>query len=130
SGTRPFGGPFFFNFPFPSNGGIYETPRPVDDSTLNLSAGLRFVGRTWRADIGYNGSAYRSRHTGWDYEIPFPVSPVVPGAVSRTPERGLFSSEPDNDYHNLRAVVGRSLPMDGDLAITFSTSSLRQDDDL
>ncbi|AMJ55564.1 hypothetical protein AXG53_02110 [Stenotrophomonas sp. KCTC 12332] len=28
SGARPFGGPFFFNYPFPANGGVYEIPAP------------------------------------------------------------------------------------------------------
>src|SRR5690606_9563417 len=45
-GARPFGGPFFFNYPFPDNGGVYETPRPIDDATINTNLGLRFVGNT------------------------------------------------------------------------------------
>lgn len=129
-GARPFGGPFFFNFPFPDNGGIFETPRPIDDSTINLNTGVRFNGRTWRMDVGYSASLYRDRYVSYDYENPYALYSVVPGAQAITPLQGLFSTEPDNDYHNLRATLGRALPLQGDLAITLSTSRMRQDDEL
>src|SRR5690606_31065361 len=45
SGARPFGGPFFFAFAAPGAGGVYETPRPIDDSTATVAGGVRHVGR-------------------------------------------------------------------------------------
>ncbi len=132
SGSRPFGGPFFFNFPFPGNGGIYETPRPIDDSTINTNAGLRFVGDSWRMDFGYNGSFYRSADRSFSYEVPFGLWNVIGGPPSTSAQltSGTFSTEPDNDYHNVRATLTRKLPMNGQLSLTVSESTMRQNDDL
>lgn len=129
-GARPFGGTFFFNFPFPGNGGIFETLRPIDDSTVNLNAGLRFAGPVWRMDLGYVGSFYRDAHTAFTYETPYALYPVVPGAVSAPLTIGQFATEPDNDYHNLKATFTRKLPLNGELSLTASGGRMSQDDDL
>jgi len=129
-GARPYGGPFFFNFPFPDNGGILEEPRPIRDSTTNLNTALRFAGSQWRSELVYSGSFYRSKYTGYDYEMPFALFPVVPGAVSAPLPLGEFSSEPDNDYHTLRVNVSRKVPMNGDLSVTASATRMRQNDRL
>ena len=129
-GARPFGGAFFFNFPFPDNGGVFETPRPIDDATTNLNAGLRFAGPVWRMDLGYTGSFYRDRYTRFTYESPFDLYPVVPGAVSAPLSTGQFATEPDNDYHNVKATLTRKLPMNGELSLTASGGRMRQDDSL
>lgn len=129
-GARAFGGPFFFNYPFPNNGGIYEVPRPIDDSTVNINGGMRFVGDVWRMDFAYSGSFYRSRHEGFTYENPFALWSVVPGAVSISPLVGEFASEPDNDYHNLRATLTRKLPMNGELSLSASGGAMKQNDRL
>lgn len=131
-GTRPFGGPFFFNFAFADNGGIFETIRPIDDSTVNTNAGIRFVGNRWRMDIGYSGSFYRDRYRSFTYEQPYALWNVVtgPGVRSSQLTQGQFSTEPDNDYHSLRATLSRSLPMNGQFSVTASGASMRQDDDL
>jgi hypothetical protein len=131
-GSRPFGGPFFFNFAFADNGGVYETPRPIQDSTINSNLGLRFAGNVWRADIGYSGSFYRSARTGFTYEVPFALWNVVGGPPSASGHltSGQFSSEPDNDYHNLRATLTRALPMNGQFSLSASTATMRQNDDL
>lgn len=131
-GARPFGGPFFFNFPFPDNGGVYETPRPIDDSTINANFGLRFVGNAWRSDIGYSGSFYRSARTGFTYEVPYALWNVVGGPPSASGQltTGQFSQEPDNNYHNLRATVTRALPLNGQLSLTASGATMRQNDEL
>ena len=44
-GARPYGGTFFFNYPFPDNGGVLETIKPIDDSTINFNGGFRYAGR-------------------------------------------------------------------------------------
>jgi len=129
-GARPFGGPFFFNFPFPDNGGVLETVKPIDDSTVNLDGGFRYAGSVWRMDFGYSGSFYRDRYTRYTYEMPFALSPLVPNAVSAPLTTGQFATEPDNDYHNLKAAFTRKLPMNGELSITASGGRMSQDDTL
>lgn len=128
-GTRPFGGPFFFNYPFPANGGVLETIKPIDDSTINANLGLRFAGRAWRMDFGYSGSFYRDRYREFDYEMPFALYPVIPGATSAALTRGQFSMEPDNDYHNLRATLTRKFG-GGEFSLTASGATMRQNDTL
>ena len=129
-GARPFGGPFFFNFPFSDNGGILEIPRVIDDGTTNFNGGARFVGQAWRMEFAYAGSFYRSRYASYDYENPFQLTPVVPGAVSPPLTLGVFASEPDNDYHNLRANVTRRIPLNGEASLTASMGQMKQNDPL
>jgi len=129
-GARPYGGPFFFNFPFPSNGGALETVKPIDDSTINLNGGFRYAGQVWRVDLGYTGSFYRDRYTRYTYQTPFALYPVVPGAVSAPLTTGQMSTEPDNDYHNLKAAVTRKLPMNGEFSLTASVGRMSQNDPL
>ncbi|MEO5624242.1 MAG: MtrB/PioB family outer membrane beta-barrel protein [Dokdonella sp.] len=128
TGARAFGGPFFFNYPFPANGGILETVKPIDDATINLNGGLRYAGAVWRMDLGYGGSFYRDRYTRFTYETPFGLSPVVPGALSAPLTTGQFATEPDNDYHNLKAAFTRKLPLEGELSLTASSGRMSQND--
>jgi len=127
-GARPFGGPFFFNYPFADNGGIYEIPRPIDDSTVNFNGGVRFVGNAWRMDFSYSGSLFRHANRSFDYEVPFGLSPVVPGLVSPPLTSGQFSYEPENDYHHLRASFSRKIAWNGDFSLTATGGRLSQDD--
>src|SRR5690606_3332063 len=127
-GARPFGGTFFFNFPFPDNGGVFETLRPIDDSTAHLDAGLRYAGPEWRMEFAYTGSFYRDRYTRFTYESPYGLYPVVPGAVSAPLATGQFATEPDNDYHDVKASFTRKLPMDGEASLTASAGRMSQDD--
>ena len=130
SGARPFGGSFFFNFPFPANGGILETVKPIDDYTINLNGGLRYAGEVWRLDLGYSGSFYRDQFTRYTFETPFALYPVVPGAVSAPLTTGQYSTEPDNEYHNVRATATRKLPLDGEVSLTASVGRMSQNDTL
>ena len=127
-GARPFGGPFFFNYPFANNGGVYEIPRPVDDSTVNFNGGMRFVGNVWRMDFSYSGSFFRHANAAFDYEVPFGLSPVVPGLVSPALTSGQFSYEPDNDYHHLRASFSRKIAWNGDFSLTATGGRMSQND--
>lgn len=129
-GARPFGGAMFFNFPFPDNGGILETLRPVDDATVNLNTGLRYAGSKWRLDFAYSGSFYRDRYTRFDYGMPYALSPVIPGAVSAPLQHGQFATEPDNDYHNIKAAITRKLGNAGEFSLTASLGRMSQNDSL
>jgi len=129
-GARPFGGPFFFNYPFGNDGGILETVKPIDDATIAIESGLRYAGETWRVDLGYSGSFYRDRYTRYTWQMPFALFPVVAGAVSAPLTTGQFATEPDNDYHNLKAAFTRRLPWNGELSLTASGGRMAQDDSL
>ncbi|MDG6348520.1 MtrB/PioB family outer membrane beta-barrel protein [Luteimonas sp. 8-5] len=129
-GARPFGGPFFFAFIFPGSGGVYETPRPIDDSTFNFNAGLRHARGEWNFDIGYSGSMFRNGGSSFDYEVPFAFPSVVPGFDNFPLTMGEFAYEPENDYHNIRGTATRKLKDGGQFSITASFSRSSQDDDL
>lgn len=129
-GGRPFGGPFFFAFIFPGSGGVYETPRPIDDSTSNFNAGLRYVGTAWNFDVGYSGSMFRNANSSISYEVPFAFPPLVPGFSNFPLTLGEFAYEPENDYHNIRGTATRKLKDGGQFSITASFSRSSQDDDL
>ncbi|MCL7713700.1 MtrB/PioB family outer membrane beta-barrel protein [Stenotrophomonas mori] len=129
-GARPFGGPFFFNYPFADNGGIYEIPRPIDDSTLNFTGGARFAGNLWRSDVSYTGSFFRHANRSYRYDVPFAVSSVA-GAHSPPLYQGSFAYEPDNDYHRVGATFSRRLPgWKGDLTLAAALTTMRQNDRL
>jgi hypothetical protein len=129
-GDRPYGGPFFFAFDN-LGGAVLETVKPIDDSTVNITAGARYAGSAWRLDIGYSGSLYRDRYLSYSFQQPFTVGPpLVPGSVASPLTQGQMSMEPDNDYHNLRATLTRLLPMNGEVSLTASEGEMRQNDNL
>jgi len=128
-GARPFGGAFFFAYIFPGLGGVYEIPRPIDDTTVNFNAGLRRTGAQWNWDINYSGSFFRNGTRGFRYEVPFTFPALAP--IPNYPIReGEFAYEPENDYHNLRGTLTRKLPMNGQFSVSASLSTSRQNDDL
>ena len=129
-GARPFGGAFFFAFIFPGSGGVYETPRPIDDSTFNVNAGVRYTGNQWNFDVGYSGSMFRNGSRGFSYEVPFAFPALVPGMANFPLTLGEFAYEPENDYHNLRGTMTRKLANNGQFSLSASYSTSRQDDDL
>jgi hypothetical protein len=129
-GDRPYGGPFFFNFTG-IGGAIAETVKPIDDSTINVTAGARYAGSAWRFDFGYSGSIYRDRYLSYTFQEPFALGPPLgPGAASAPINQGQMSMEPDNDYHNLHATVTRLLPMNGELSLTAGAGEMQQNDSL
>jgi hypothetical protein len=129
-GARPYGGPFFFDFAYPNNGGVLETLKPIDDSTVNVNGGLRYAGALWRMDFGYQGSFYRDSYTRYTYQMPFGLTPSITNAVSAPLMTGQMSTEPDNDYHNLQATFTRKLPMNGELSLTGAVGRMSQNDSL
>lgn len=132
-GARAYGGTFFFAYAFAplGDGGVLETPKPIDDSTINLNAGLRYAGSTWRMDIGYQGSFYRDANRYYTFESPFAlVTPIIPGSVSAPLYQGQMSTEPDNDYHNLQATLTRKIPWNGEFSLSASVGRMSQNDAL
>jgi len=129
-GDRPYGGPFFFDFDG-LGGALEETVKPIDDSTINITAGARFKGSEWRFDFGYSGSIYRDRYLSYTFQQPFTIGPpVIPGAQSAPITQGQMSMEPDNDYHRLSATATRLLPLNGEVSLTAAGAEMRQNDSL
>lgn len=116
-GSRPFGGPFSF-------GRLVELLRPIDDSTVNVNGGARFVGRVWHMEFVYSGSFFRNGMDHYTYEMPYPTTNNNPV--------GLFSYEPQNDYHRLGATLTRKLDFawKGEFSITASGARSSQNEPL
>lgn len=116
-GSRPFGGPFSF-------GRLVESLRPIDDSTTNFNAGARYVGRQWRTEFTYSGSFFRNGMDHFTYEMPYNTNNNNPV--------GLFSYEPENDYHRLGATFTRKLASswNGEFSLTAALTTMKQDDQL
>jgi hypothetical protein len=130
SGDRPYGGPFFFDFAG-IGGAAEETAKPIDDHTINLTAGARYAGSEWRFDLGYSGSFYRDRYLSYTFQEPFALGPpVIPGAASAPIDQGQMSMEPDNDYHNLHITATRGIPLHGEASLTAGVAEMRQNDSL
>jgi hypothetical protein len=129
-GARAFGGPFFFNFQ-DIGGAILETVKPIDDNTVNITAGARYAGAGWRFDIGYSGSVYRDRYLSYTFQQPFALGPpLAPAGTSAPISQGQMSMEPDNEYHNLHVTATRTLPMNGEASLTAGAGEMRQNDSL
>ena len=112
-------------------GAVEETVRPVDDHTVNLTTGARYVGSEWRFDLGYSGSFYRDRYRSYSFEQPFTLGPpLVPFGVTAPITQGQMSTEPDNDYHNLHLTGTRSIPLNGEASLTAGVGEMRQNDSL
>jgi len=130
TGTRPWGGPMFFNYVLPDNGGILETVRPIDFTTTDVDMGLRNVGAVWQFQLDYTGSFFRNHKDQLDFQSPFRLSNVVGVPQVANIYQGQFSLEPDNDYHNLRAELSRRLKWNGQLSLAVARGTMRQNDPL
>jgi hypothetical protein len=125
-GERPYGGPFGEDWS-PNLGAILETVKPINDSTINLNTGFRYVDTVWRADIGYSGSYYRDKYLSYSFQQPFYIpSNAPPGTIAPPITQGQMSMEPDNNYHNLHGMLTRVIPMNGELSFTFSDVLMQQ----
>lgn len=142
-GERAWGGPMYLSYfyvaPGPGGlgspgvpgkfGGQYETVRPVDSTTTDVHLGLRNKGGAmgWLLDFSLNGSFFRDHKDHLDYQVPFSV---VPGTGSMI-NGGTWALEPDNDYYNLQLEASHRLKFwNGNLSLTASWASMRQDDPL
>lgn len=130
TGTRLWGGSMFFNFPFPDNGGVLETVRPIDFRTTDINLSLRNVGKLWHFLATYNGSFFRNHKDHLNFESPFGLYNVVGTPQVADIKDGQFSLEPDNDYHNLRLDLSRELKWNGQFTVAGAWGTMRQNDAL
>jgi hypothetical protein len=129
-GTRLWGGSMFFNYVLRDNGGILETVRPIDFTTTDISLGLRNVGKVWQFNLTYSGSFFRDHKDELNYQSPFALHNVVGVPQVANIYQGQFSLEPDNDYHNLRMELSRSLKWNGQFSLAAAWGTMRQNDAL
>jgi hypothetical protein len=129
-GTRLWGGSMFFNYVLRDNGGILETVRPIDFTTTDISLGLRNVGKVWQFNLTYTGSFFRDHKDELNYQSPFALHNVVGVPQVANIYQGQFSLEPDNDYHNLRMELSRSLKWNGQFSLAAAWGTMRQNDAL
>lgn len=130
TGTRLWGGSMFFNFPFPDNGGILETVRPIDFRTTDINLSVRNVGKLWHFLATYNGSFFRNHKDHLNFESPFALYNVVGTPQVADIKDGQFSLEPDNDYHNVRLDLSRELKWNGQFTVAGAWGTMRQNDAL
>ena len=130
-GSRLWGGSMYFAY-IPDDGGVNETVRPIDFTTTDASVGARFVGQLWRVNLAYSGSFFRNHKDKLDYQSPFILSTVLGPAVppAGVISQGEFSLEPDNDYHNLRVELARTLAANGEISLAVAAGTMRQNDSL
>ncbi|MES2404006.1 MAG: MtrB/PioB family outer membrane beta-barrel protein [Pseudomonadota bacterium] len=130
TGDRLWGGPMYLNYILQDNGGALETVRPIDFTTTDVSMGLRDVGTVWQFQLNYTGSFFRNHKDELDYQSPFALTNVVGVPQVANIYQGQFSLEPDNDYHNLRAELSRSLKWNGQFSLAAAWGTMRQNDPL
>ena len=130
SGTRLWGGSMFFNYPFPDNGGILETVRPIDFRTTDINLSVRNVGKLWHFLATYNGSFFRNHKDHLNFESPFALYNVAGTPQVADIKDGQFSLEPNNDYHNLRLDLSRELKWNGQFTVAGAWGTMRQNDAL
>jgi MtrB/PioB family decaheme-associated outer membrane protein len=130
TGTRLWGGSMFFNYPFPDNGGILETVRPIDFRTTDINLSVRNVGKIWHFLATYNGSFFRDHKDHLNFESPFALYNLAGVPQVADIKDGQFSLEPDNDYHNVRLDLSRELKWNGQFTVAGAWGTMRQNDAL
>jgi len=113
-------------------------PEPVDFETDKLNATLRYNGKDTQMEFAYNGSFFHNNNDSLEWTDPLlnpactckPGSPGCPprdqcGDLSRP---GRISLEPDNQMHQLSALITHSLSPTNRLTALASVSRLTQDD--
>lgn len=133
-GSRPFGAVFGGG----GGGGSIEIPESIDYDTHDILAALRYDDGLNSLDLRANVSLFRNNIDTQSFENPLyvttnSIAAVAPNVLDPTLfTSGRYDLYPDNDYYNLRAEYGRSLPAwyDSRLTATVSLGKMTQNDDL
>jgi MtrB/PioB family decaheme-associated outer membrane protein len=88
-------------------------PRPIDDYTDQVNAGMRFSVGSVNLGIAYFGSFYRNKLTSLTWDTPFTASPST--------EQGRLALEPDNDFQQF-SLSGVYRTATYNTAVAFSTA--------
>ena len=134
TGARPFGAVVGGG----GGGGDVEIPESIDYDTQDILAALRYDDGVNNFNLQANASLFRNNIDTLTFQSP--LYATLNGTVAVPPSfldptkfpEGRFDLYPDNDYYNLRAEYGRSMPewYHSRLTATVSLSKFKQDDDL
>ncbi|MFD2113818.1 MtrB/PioB family outer membrane beta-barrel protein [Thiorhodococcus fuscus] len=132
-GSRPFGAVFGGG----GGGGSVEIPESIDYDTHDILAMLRFDDGKNSLNLQTNVSLFRNNIDTLTFENPLYVSTNTVAASSGVldPTRftgGRYDLYPDNDFYNIKAEYGRSMPewYHSRLTATVSLSKMKQNDHL
>ena len=113
-------------------------PEPVDFETDKLNATLRYNGQDTQMEFAYNGSLFYNNNDSLEWTDPLlnPACTCKPGSPGCPPRNecgdlvrpGRISLEPDNQMHQLTALVTHALSPINRLTALASVSRLTQDD--
>lgn len=88
-------------------------PRPVDDYTDQIDAGVRFLAGSVNLTLAYYGSFFRNDIDSLSWDNPFSTAPV--------PEQGRLALEPDNDFQQF-SLSGVYRATSYDTVVAFSAA--------
>ena len=119
-------------------GGNVEVPESIDYDTNDIVAALRFDDGVNNLNLQANVSLFRNNLDTMTFENPLyvttnTIAAIPPNVLDPTVfTTGQYAQYPDNNYYNLRAEYGRSMPewYHSRLTATVSLSKYKQDDDL
>lgn len=113
-GTQDLGASFGFNQ-------TVILPAAVDYETDDFSFGVGYNGHELQARVAYDGSVFRNDDSAITWQNPF----VAPGANTGF---GRLAGAPDNEFHQLSAMLGYALGKATRLNAKFALGRMTQDD--
>jgi MtrB/PioB family decaheme-associated outer membrane protein len=107
-----------------------ELPEPVDQSTINLTAGFQYSKRNWRFGVQYDLSMFRNAFRSLTWENPFRTTDALATSPAFNVGRNRFARAqlamaPDNTYQSISVFGSVDLPKDTQLrgSVTWGRST-------
>ncbi len=97
-------------------------PVPVSSQTDDFGLALGYAGERLQARMAYDGSVYRNDFNRIAWDNPFAAVPAVAS--------GQMADAPDNEFHQLSAVLGYQLSESTRIGAKFAQGRMTQDDAL
>lgn len=101
-------------------------PEPIDYETNKIDVALNYLGKKTQLEFAYHGSLFSNNDTSINWTDP--LFDPNPGLDSEVYRPGSISLEPDNQMHQLSAVMGHMLSTTSRLTGLLSVSHLSQDE--
>jgi len=125
--------PFAMVFGGGGGGGNIEIIEPIDSTTHELTAGLRYFDLVSSFNLTLAGSLYRNDIDTFTVQNPLTITVnSLVGVPATTFTSARFDAYPDNDFYKAKAEYARSLPgfMNGRLSLVAAATRSKQDDAL
>jgi MtrB/PioB family decaheme-associated outer membrane protein len=100
-------------------------PEPIDYETNKIDARLSYHGQKTQLEFAYNGSLFYNQDTSLRWTDP--LTDPNPKAGPDVYRPGQISLEPDNQMHQLSALLGHQLSPTNRITALLSASQLTQD---